>query len=183
MDKINWIINKHKETNHMYDNYLPYEFHLRMVVKFAKKFMSLVIHKDFLHTGNPDYIVIILASYGHDLIEDTRTNYNEVRENLGFETANIIYALTNEKGRNRKERANDKYYKGIRETEYAAFVKLCDRIANVEYSKITNSSMFEMYKEENDSFMQKLGYIKGNEHKLEEMFKYLINLLTIPEKM
>ena len=46
----------------------------------------------------------------------------------------IVYALTNDKGRTRAERAGEKYYKGIRETPYAPFVKLCDRLANVTYS-------------------------------------------------
>jgi hypothetical protein len=46
----------------------------------------------------------------------------------------IVYALTNDKGRTRAERAGEKYYKGIRETPYAPFVKLCDRLANVSYS-------------------------------------------------
>ena len=46
----------------------------------------------------------------------------------------IAYALTNEKGRNRAERANERYYSGIRSTPYAPFVKLCDRYANISYS-------------------------------------------------
>jgi len=66
--------------------------------------------------------------------------------------ADIIYAVSNEKGKNRKERANDKYYEGIRQTEGASFVKICDRIANVQYSKMTGSKMFEMYKKENEHF-------------------------------
>ena len=46
----------------------------------------------------------------------------------------IVYALTNDKGRTRAERAGEKYYRGIRETPYAPFVKLCDRLANISYS-------------------------------------------------
>ena len=37
--------------------------------------------------------------------------------------AEIVYALTNDKGRTRKERAGEHYYAGIRETPYAPFVK------------------------------------------------------------
>lgn len=39
---INWIIEKHSQTNHFYDKYLPYEFHLRMVVQTAKKYEYLL---------------------------------------------------------------------------------------------------------------------------------------------
>ena len=173
--EIDWIIEQHRNTNHMYDKYLPYEFHLRMVVNVANKFMGLVVPKPYIHPENNEYASIILGAWGHDLIEDTRTSYNDVKEMLGFEAAEIIYALTNEKGKNRKERGNDKYYEGIRNTEHGVFTKLCDRIANVQYSKMTQSRMFEMYKKENDGFMEHLGYGKG-EHKLEEMFQYLIKL-------
>ena len=40
-----------------------------------------------------------------------------------------MYALTNEKGRTRAERAGVKYYEGIRAVPYAPMVKLADRMA------------------------------------------------------
>lgn len=46
----------------------------------------------------------------------------------------IVYALTNDKGRTRAERAGEKYYAGIRSTPYAPLIKLCDRYANMSYS-------------------------------------------------
>jgi (p)ppGpp synthase/HD superfamily hydrolase len=119
---------------------------------------------------------VILAAWGHDLIEDTRVSYNDVKEKLGFTAAEIIYAVSNEKGKNRKERANEKYYEGIRNTPGAVFVKLCDRIANVQYSKMTKSRMFDMYKKENDDFIVRLGYTYNDSNQYSEMFKYLINL-------
>ena len=174
-NKINWVLEQHKSTNHMYDTYLPYEFHLRMVVNVAKQFGSLVV--DICNDGTgltgKD---ILLGAWGHDLIEDTRVSYNDVVKQLGPRAADIIYAVTNEKGKNRKERANDKYYEGIRNTPGAVFVKLCDRIANVQYSKMTGSRMFEMYKKENDDFLTKLGFVDGQSHPYGELSKYLENL-------
>jgi (p)ppGpp synthase/HD superfamily hydrolase len=116
------------------------------------------------------------AAWGHDLIEDTRNSYNDVMQVLGQEAADIIYAVSNEKGKNRKERANDKYYEGIRNTPGAVFVKLADRIANVQYSKMTQSRMFEMYKKENDHFLMSLGFVEGQAHPLGEMCRYLEKL-------
>ena len=173
-DKIKWCIDKHNETNHMYDAYLPYEFHLRMVAKVAEKYIELIPDSNDGETALRD--TVLLAAYGHDLIEDTRVSYNDVKENLGLGPADIIYACTNEKGKNRKERANDKYYEGIRNTRGAVFVKLCDRIANVQYSKMTGSRMFDMYKKENINFMIKLGREVGDPY--EPMFQYLINLFN-----
>jgi len=181
--EIKWVIAQHEGTNHMYDKYLPYEFHLRMVVKMADKFMYLVIPRNELHPGHPMCINLRLAAWGHDLIEDTRVSYNDVKEVLGHDAAEIIYAVSNEKGKNRKERANEKYYEGIRNTPGAVYVKLCDRIANVQYSKMTGSRMFEMYKKENQSFVRSLGLIGGDTitveypgHEYYKMYKYLNNL-------
>ena len=184
MDMKKWILEQHRSTNHMYDGFIPYEFHLRMVHNVGEKFKHLLDNtKDYL-TGEPyrgpkqDQVTLqqacLLACWGHDLIEDTRVSYNDVKTHLGEEVADIIYALTNEKGKNRKERANEKYYEGIRNTPGAVFVKLCDRIANVQYSKMTGSRMFEMYKKENVGFMVSLGRQSGNPY--EEMYQYLIKL-------
>jgi len=61
--------------------------------------------------------------------------------------------VTNEKGKNRAERANKRYYDGIVETPGATFVKLCDRFANLRYGKMMKSPMFEKYKKEQDHFL------------------------------
>lgn len=185
MNKEQWCIDQHRNTNHMYDTYLPYEFHLRMVVQVYKDFKHLlpemlltreesVYHNSF-ETIDETHHAIELACFGHDLIEDTRVSYNDVYHKLGRNVAEIIYALTNEKGKNRDERANDKYYEGIRNTPGAVFVKLCDRIANVQYSKMTKSRMFEMYKKENTNFITKLG---GGDIEYYEMVEALTNLFN-----
>jgi len=185
--KIEWCIDQHKNTNHFYDDYLPYEFHLRMVNQVAQDFKHLLDDTVDYFTGDTyrgpkqDQVTLrqacLLATFGHDLIEDTRTSYNDVKAHIGQEAADIVYAVTNEKGKNRKERANDKYYEGIRNTKGAVFVKLCDRIANVQYSKMTKSRMFEMYKKENENFMDQLvGWNGSPSHPYFEMFEYLNKL-------
>jgi len=168
-DQIKWCIEQHIKTNHWYDQYLPYEFHLRMVAQAANDFFYLIPDPKFRE-------VLLLSAYGHDLIEDTRVSFNDVKEVLGLGAADIIYAVSNEKGKNRKERANFKYYQGIRDTPGAVFVKMSDRIANVQYSKMTKSRMFEMYKKENDYFLSSLGFVVGQGHPLGEMCKYLEKL-------
>ena len=170
-----WCIAKHAQTNHMYDEYLPYEFHLRMVAKVGDQFAHLLPSHIKAH--------VLRSLWGHDLIEDARVNYNECAKHLGRKVADLIYAVTNEKGHNRGERACAAYYKGIRDEEGADFVKLCDRIANVQYSKLTQSRMFEMYKAENKHFTEKLGYFDGQGsgmHIYHSMFKYLEDLFNSP---
>lgn len=191
MNKVEWCIAQHKNTNHWYDKYLPYEFHLRMVAQAAEDFKHLLDNEVDYFTGKQEFYkggnitvtlqeACLIAAWGHDLIEDTRVSYNDVKEKLGQEAADIIYAVSNEKGKNRKERANDKYYEGIRNTPGAVFVKLCDRIANVQYSKMTKSRMFEMYKKENPEFTKALGLREDlaeySGHPYYKMYKYLNSL-------
>jgi (p)ppGpp synthase/HD superfamily hydrolase len=178
--QIKWVLEQHIGTNHMYDTYLPYEFHLRMVVGVANKYLYLL--PDSNNGAESFRESVILGAWGHDLIEDTRVSYNDVKEVLGFYAAEIIYAVSNEKGKNRKERANVAYYKGIRQTPGATFVKLCDRIANVQYSKMTGSRMFEMYKKENSDFVQELGWFGDVTDQLYPMFCDLQELFIEPKK-
>lgn len=172
--QIEWCIAQHRNANHYYEKYLPYEFHLRMVVQVCKDFSHLIK----MIPAEP--IVCEMASWGHDLIEDARVSYNDCVKILGKPAADIIYALTNEKGRNRAERANEKYYEGIRNTDGAAYVKLCDRIANVQFGKMTKSRMVEMYKAENQKFIINILGVSSMElvekHSLNEMVAYLEKL-------
>lgn len=169
--KIQWCIGQHKETNHLYDNYLPYEFHLKMVAQIADEYRHLLSQKE-----NFMFDCIGLACYGHDLIEDARCSYNDVKNVLGVVTAEIVYACTNEKGKVRIERANAKYYEGIRNTPGATFVKLCDRIANVRYSRSNKSRMIETYRRENNHFINSVATEEQGEQ-FGDMFIELNTLL------
>jgi len=158
----------HNSTNHFYDEELPYTFHLQLVVKACKRFA--INHFD------PNMNQILeAAGWCHDTIEDTRVSYNELLKTLGLHVANIVYALSNEKGRTRSERANDKYYAGIKADKRAVFIKLCDRIANVGYSKLMQSNMFTKYKKENEEFIQKIG---AEEHGFKDMIDHLDKLFN-----
>ena len=70
----------------------------------------------------------------------------------------------------RAERAGENYYKGIRETPYAPFVKLCDRLANITYSCAgddpNNVRMREVYKQEVPHFLASI-----NPHSDDSRFK------------
>lgn len=153
---------RHSEVNHHFDG-KPYDFHLKMVVDVANRYIYL-IPKDKRE-------IVISGCWVHDIIEDARETYNDVKDELGYEVAELAYALTNEKGKNRTERANDKYYEGIRNTPYATFIKICDRIANFEYSIEKESRMAKVYKKEYDNFYKKL-----YKEEYKEMFEHLNNL-------
>ena len=150
----------HQSVNQTYGDQLPYGFHLDMVVQGIRDFGHLVCVRE------ADVLPLFFGGYYHDSIEDARLTYNDVMkvargyltEEQAFLATEIAYALTNDKGRTRAERAGEKYYKGIRLTPYAPFVKLCDRLANISYScsgvDSNNLRMKEVYKAEMPHFLQ-----------------------------
>lgn len=135
----------HDYTRCTYGDDKPYTVHLEHVVSIAEKYIHLV--------PGDERGYVLMACWCHDLMEDCRQTYNDIRSLTNEVVAEYVYALTNEKGRNRKERGNQKYYDGIVKTRCAAFVKICDRIANFQYSVENKSRMAEMYQKENAEFI------------------------------
>lgn len=162
-----YAVKCHSETNHLYDG-KPYSYHLNMVYDIAYKFIHLIPE----HERHD----VLASCWTHDVIEDCRQTYNDVKEATNLQVAELTYALTNDKGKNRKERAGDKYYEGIRKTPNAVFVKLCDRIANYKYSVDTGSRMADMYEKENESFLSQLG-CNSNNGQFISLFDYARNIM------
>ena len=151
----------HTAVNQWYDE-KPYFYHLNKVAEHVIEYLPSIIEKE------EDILPVIFSAYFHDSIEDARLTYNDVKkiasqfmsDSQAFLTTEIVYALTNEKGRNRHERANDKYYQGIRECKYAPLVKACDRLSNYEYAKSTKSKMVKCYEKEMDEFINHIDITK-----------------------
>jgi len=144
---ISYAIEAHHSTNHLYDG-KPYSVHLSMVALNGVRYIDCIPEQSQFE--------VLAACWLHDTIEDCRLTYNDIKSVAGENVANIVYALTNEKGKNRKERANDLYYDGIRKIMWAKYVKLCDRLANAQYSLDTQSKMHDVYRKENRSFLKSL---------------------------
>lgn len=149
----------HDSVNQRYAVFHPYGYHLDMVANCVQKYGDVVCARA------EDVLPLIFSAYYHDSIEDARLTYNDVvkearhymDDQQAVMAAEIVYALTNDKGRTRAERAGEKYYQGIRETPYAPFVKLADRLANLTYScqhnDALNARMRLVYGEEMPHFL------------------------------
>ena len=128
--------NLHNDVGQTYDDKHPYGYHLDMVANGVHRY-GYAVCADERHI-----VPLFFGAFYHDSIEDARLTYNDVvrtarrwmSDEQAIMAAEMVYALTNEKGRTRAERANDKYYHGIRTTPYAPFLKLSDRLANITYS-------------------------------------------------
>lgn len=147
---------------------LPYSFHLKSTVSFVRKFIHLIPVQNHHH--------VICGAAGHDSIEDARITFNDINARFGEEIAEIIYACTEDKGKNRSERHSDKYFEYLRKNKLAVFVKLCDIMANSTFSLATNSSMFKKYKQE---FIVTRTVLYRPEY--DEMFIFLDNLYKVQE--
>lgn len=161
----------HDSVNQHYDDVLPYGYHLDMVVDAVSKYGHEVC------VSENDIVPLLFGAYYHDSIEDARLTYNDVMKiaaqhmskDQAFMATEIVYALTNDKGRTRAERAGEKYYQGIRETPYAPFVKLADRLANITHSfthtNESNAHMKTVYSNELPHFLEAI-----NPHKDDPRF-------------
>lgn len=158
-----YAIKCHEQTNHTYDG-KPYSVHLLMVFNIALENIELIPFEN--------RETVIAACWAHDVIEDCRETYNDVSDVLGKEVADIVYALSNEKGKTRQERANYKYYDGIKKCEFATFVKICDRLANIQYSKESGSTMLKKYLSETPNFVHHL-YCEEYDTLFRKMYKLL----------
>lgn len=147
--------------NQKYNKYLPYSFHLDMVEQQALKFKYLLKSED-------DFELVLAGCIGHDSIEDARITYNDIKDQFTVELADIIYLCTEEKGKNRAERKNNKFYSELKTNRLAVFVKLCDIMANVKFSLLSNSTMYDKAKYE---FPKIKEYLYSEEFK--DMFEYL----------
>lgn len=160
----------HDDVNQKYDHVLPYGFHLKMTASYVSRYGYLVAETE------ADILILYASAYLHDTIEDARMTYNDVvkflkefkgggfvlpegvRQHLEDQVPEIVYALTNEKGRNRGERANDLYYQGIRQTKFASFIKMCDRMANIQYTMmfVFANRMLDVYRREYPEFIRSI---------------------------
>ena len=168
-----WAIEAHHKAGCTYSGY-NYKLHLDAVRNVARQYLHL-IKSEFR-------IPVLLSASAHDIIEDTNVSYNDIinqsygkGDPLAVKTADIVYNVTNELGRNRKERS-EKTYPKIASCTESTFIKLCDRIANGKFSYFVNDEkgMFDLYKKESPEFYKAL---HRQEHGFEVMWNELQALM------
>ena len=163
----NYALRKHIETNHLYDGKF-YKIHLDKAVNYALHYLYL------LPADAAVRVDVVSAVWCHDLIEDCRVSYNDLKNATNERIAELCYAVTNEKGRTRKERAGVKYYEGILDTPFAPFVKLCDRLANVSYAAGgVKRRMIDVYRAEQFAFREYLMPTEEYKPMWEELDRFL----------
>lgn len=138
----------------------PYAVHLYEVTQILQSFGF-------------DDVKLLCAGWLHDVIEDTPCNYKDVNAKFGEAIAEIVYALTDELGRNRKER-KERTLPKLDNFKYAQIVKLADWIANVRQCHRNGNKMYKMYQRDYKHFST----FKGQFIDLEYMWNELEALLS-----
>ncbi|MDD4823446.1 MAG: HD domain-containing protein [Bacteroidales bacterium] len=145
---IKFAIEAHHDSHHKYDR-APYSVHLAIAAHYADVYSSLLPPDERDH--------VLAAVWLHDTIEDCRVTYRDLEKIFGTSISDMVFAVTNNRGRTREERADESYYKGIRETPYATYIKLCDRLANVRYSlEYNQANMLATYRNELPHFLDQV---------------------------
>lgn len=154
-----------KHAGQQYSGGLPYTHHLAAVEAVLRRFG---VGGEEAQPNNLVDEAYLAAAWLHDVMEDQGVKKKEISELFGERVAELVFAVTNEKGENRKIRHALTYPK-IRETRGATCLKLADRIANVEHG----GNQVGMYRKEHEDFRRNL-YVAGQN---EIMWAHLDGLL------
>jgi len=149
-------------STQIYGELYPYYKHLEDVYNVLIRFRF----------NEEEHLDLLVASFLHDIIEDTEISYSDLKREFNINVAEIVYCMTDELGRNRKEK-KAKTYPKIRSNPKSVILKVADRIANVEFSSTQSNDHKKMYMKEYSDFEYHLRIYK----QIPEMWEYLKSLL------
>ena len=157
--------NTHKNQKRK-DGRTPYINHLRMVVDLIKK------------SGVTDNNVQIIG-WLHDTIEDTPTDFDEIRDGFGLHVAKCVSALTKDM-RIEKQKREMLYVRELKKSHWhVKLVKICDITANILDLENTSYSK----KEKINHWKGKKPYLIAIKHGLIKNNKKIPDLKIILDKL
>jgi (p)ppGpp synthase/HD superfamily hydrolase len=101
------------------------------------------------------YLDICIAAPLHDVLEDTHYSYNDLAKRFGSNVAEIVFCVSDAMGRNRQERHLGTACR-LRSNQQARCLKLADRLANLQWSRMAESRMRALYLREHPQFEEEL---------------------------
>lgn len=168
-----YFTNAHDETNHTYVDEKSYaETHLQHTATITQRFAQIV------GLTIEETELAISAAWGHDAVSDARVTHNDILKTLQSATlAKLCCNLCEDvHGTTRDERNSPAYYERLRSHKLSVFVKICDRIANVEQGTWEGtSSMPKRYAKEFPEFYNEL-CTKVDYPEFELLWEYLVKL-------
>ncbi len=148
---------------------IPYTVHLSLAESKAQKYLYLLPEED--------RETAIISIWLHDSREDQGQSYNDIKKLFEAKVAEVVYCLSNNDGRNRKEIAINTYGPKTSTNRIAVYDKLADRLANVEFGVHNASRMLKAQKEE-FPYMVGVLYFPGE---FDPMWADLADMLGVPD--
>jgi hypothetical protein len=115
-------------------------FHVDKVVYAVETYQDIFIYAT-------DKSITIAAAYGHDLVEDAKQTFNDMKSIIGVEAAKVVLRVTDVPAENRLMKHLLTMGKTI-EDHRAIILKMCDIWANATYSKTSGGTMYIKYVDE-----------------------------------
>ncbi|MBN2893413.1 MAG: bifunctional (p)ppGpp synthetase/guanosine-3',5'-bis(diphosphate) 3'-pyrophosphohydrolase [Bacteroidales bacterium] len=102
--------------------------------------VAMEIIATFISKPDFDINFAVQVAILHDIIEDTDTTFNELKENFSKKIAQGVMALTKNKFLLKSEQITDSLYRIKQQPKEVGMVKLADRITNLQKPPIHWSS-------------------------------------------
>lgn len=147
IEAFNFANNAHKDQIYDRNNKdIQYITHLMMVVSVLWRFGITEEH-------------IVTTAYLHDILNNTDSSYDDIKNIFGEDIAEYVYAVSDEFGRNRQE-CLEKTLPKIRGRIVPTIIRLADYIANLEYAMATgNLKIARAYRNEYEYFKNSIDVI------------------------
>lgn len=120
-----------KHAGQLYGGTLPYTHHLEAVDKNVQRFVDMERGPAYNIAARVGEDALRAAAWLHDVQEDCGVKNRELVELFGSDVASIVEAVTDEPGESRRVRHALTYPKIARDPA-GLFIKLCDRLTNVQ---------------------------------------------------
>jgi len=152
-----------------------------------------IVHLDLVHEVLKILDIqdeeLLASSYLHDALEDCNVHPAHIEKYFNKNILELVQCVTDESGRNRKER-HLKTYPKIKANPKARKLKLADRIANVEFSLGNsrndynpNLGKLKMYHDEYEEFKELIFVISACDKIELEMWNHLNKLDILSHKL
>lgn len=132
------------------------------------------------NSENFDLEFAVQVALLHDILEDTDTNFEELKEKFSVEIANAVFALTKRSDIPKKDKMKDSLHRIKMLSKEVWAVKLADRITNLQAPPIHwNFEKIQRYQKEATQILQELiganVYLENRlKEKIDEYSKYCV---------
>lgn len=130
------------KSNCEYGDGNNYFVHINMVYNIVHVHKLIFIDND--ENNESDFTITLAGALCHDLMEDAKQSYNDIKFVAGKDVADIVLAVTDVPADNRLMKHLLTMHKTVKDYR-AIILKMADILANATYSKLQGSSMYNKY--------------------------------------